>query len=87
MINRVVKCMGTLLFLMMLCFVSHIKAEAAVLVPASNDKSGKTDYKQISEALKNDRDIILEEGKTYYLKGTLWVESNQSITATGATII
>ncbi len=72
---------------MVLVFIKPVKVEAAVTVPASNDQSGKKDYKNIMSALESDGDIILEEGSTYYLKGTLWVKSNQSITATGATII
>ncbi|MCI8507770.1 MAG: hypothetical protein HFJ06_04305 [Lachnospiraceae bacterium] len=64
-----------------------IQTFAATIVPASGDKTGKQDYKNIMNALSKDGDIILENGSTYYLKATLWVESNQSITATGATII
>lgn len=67
--------------------LNSMVVEAATIVPASGDTSGKTDYKTIMAALEEDGDIILEADSTYYIKATLWVESNQSITATGATII
>lgn len=61
--------------------------EAATCVPASGDQTGKTDYLNVKSALEEDGNVILESGKTYYMKATLYVRSNQSITATGATII
>lgn len=71
----------------LLCFLPGVTAEAETVVPASGDKTGKTDYKNIMNALEEDGDIVLEAESTYYIKATLWVESNQSIKATGATII
>ena len=62
-------------------------SNAAVVIEASGDKTGKTDYKNMMTGLETDGHIILESGKKYYTKTTLGVESNQSITATGATII
>ncbi|MDD6071186.1 MAG: hypothetical protein PUC12_10305 [Clostridiales bacterium] len=85
--KRAGRYISILLFFMILCFMTPIKAEASVVVSASGDESGEKDYRQIMNALATERDIVLEEGKTYYIKGTLWVNSNQSITATGATII
>lgn len=76
-----------MILLMCLSAMIPLKAEAAVTVSASGDRTGKADYKNIVAALDEDGHVILESGKTYYLKATLWVESNQSITATGATII
>lgn len=70
-----------------ICFMEPLVARAEVVVPASGDKTGKTDYDNIKTALSEEHDIILESGSTYHIKGTLWVSSNQSITATGATII
>lgn len=70
-----------------LCLFASFEAKAATLVKSSGDQTGKEDYKNIMKALETERDIVLEDGATYYLKGTLFVESNQSITATGATII
>lgn len=86
-VKRVGKYISILLFFIVMCLGNPIKVSAAVVVPASDDESGQKDYKNIMNALETERDIILEDGKTYYLKGTLWVKSNQSITATGATII
>lgn len=76
-----------IIFVAVMLAMIPLKVQAAVTVPASDDKSGKTDYKNISDALEEYHDVILEKDKTYYLKGTLWVHSDQSITATGATII
>jgi hypothetical protein len=75
------------LVLLSVCFVRPINAQASVVVQASGDESGQTDYKAIMKALKEDGAVVLEDGSTYYLKTNLWVGSNQSITATGATII
>jgi hypothetical protein len=82
-----VKQIVLLIALLGTCLVNPLKVEASVVVQASGDETGKQDYKAISKALEKDGDVILEEGSTYYLKSTLWVGSNQSITATGATII
>lgn len=76
-----------LCFLLLFSIVPVLKVEAAVTIPASGDTSGKADYANISAGLESDGHIILEEGATYYIKGTIWAHSNQSITATGATII
>lgn len=62
-------------------------AEEPALIEASGDKTGTLDYRNIRDTLKEEGHIILESGKTYYIKATIWVKSNQSITATGATII
>jgi hypothetical protein len=76
-----------LLFVMGVCMAKPIVSQAAVTVEPSGDEKGYEDYSNISDALKTDGDVILVSGATYYLNNTLYVESNQSITATGATII
>lgn len=76
-----------LMLIIGLCLLASMDAKAAVLVEPSGDKTGKTDYRNMNAALAADGDLILKKGSTYYIKGTLYVESNQSITATGATII
>ncbi|MBQ9983305.1 MAG: right-handed parallel beta-helix repeat-containing protein [Lachnospiraceae bacterium] len=74
-------------FMIVFCLVPAKISNAAVVIPASGDTTGKTDYKNMMDGLETDGHIILEEGATYYTRTTLWVESNQSITATGATIL
>lgn len=81
------KCLMMFLVLILLWIVQPVQVFAATVVPASGDKTGKEDYRNMMAALEDDGDLILEEGSTYYIKATLWVRSNQSITATGATII
>ena len=66
---------------------SVITAEAAVTVAPTGDKTGKEDLNNITTALENDGSVVLQNGGVYYIKGTLYVKSNQSITATGATVI
>ena len=66
---------------------SVITAEATVMVAPTGDKSGKEDLNNITAALENDGSVVLQNGGVYYIKGTLYVKSNQSITATGATVI
>lgn len=84
--GRIKKCIG-LALVIGVCLLISIDAKAAVLVEPSGDKTGNTDYKNMNAALMTDGDLILKNGATYYIKATLYVESNQSITATGATII
>lgn len=79
--------MHLLFWVLLFVFLPVMKAEAAVTIPASGDTTGKTDYVNIKDGLETDGHIVLEAGSTYYIKGTLWARSNQSITATGATII
>lgn len=67
--------------------VSVISAEATVTITPSGDKSGKEDYRNIVAALEEDGNIVLKKGGVYYIKATLYVSSNQSIKATGATVI
>ena len=85
--KNLLKYFNLLLVTFSLCIMCSMEAKAAMTVPASGDKSGREDYKAIMNALAEDGDVILEDGSTYYIKATLWVENNQSITATGATII
>lgn len=85
--KKIMRNITGMLFMLFVFVMAPLKVEAAVIVPASGDLTGKTDYKNITNALEEDSEVILEKNKTYYLKGTLWVKSNQSITATGATII
>ena len=66
---------------------SVITAEATVTVAPTGDKSGKEDLNNITAALEDDGSVVLQNGGVYYIKGTLYVKSNQSITATGATVI
>lgn len=66
---------------------SVITAEAAVTVAPTGDKTGGKDLSNISAALEKDGAVVLQNGGVYYLRGTLYVKSNQSITATGATVI
>lgn len=66
---------------------SVITAEATVTVAPTGDKSGKEDLINITAALEDDGSVVLQNGGVYYIKGTLYVKSNQSITATGATVI
>ena len=65
-VKRVGKYISILLFFIVMCLGNPIKVSAAVVVPASDDESGQKDYKNIMNALETERDIILEDGKTYY---------------------
>lgn len=85
--RNIVQRVRFMLTVMLFCFLPVVNVKAETVVPASGDKTGKTDYKNIMNALEEDGNIVLETDSTYYIKATLWVESNQSITATGATII
>ena len=73
--------------LLVVYLIPTLTVEAARVVPASGDTTGNKDFHKINAALESSSDIVLEAGSTYYIKGTIWVDSNQSITATGATII
>lgn len=75
------------LLLFTMCLIPTENVEAAVTVSPSGDTSGITDMSNMQEALESDGHIILESGATYYTKGSLSVQSNQTIIATGATII
>lgn len=72
---------------MMLCLMPVTVTKAATIIEPSGDKTGVLDYRHIAAGLREDGDIILKDGETYYLRGILYVRSNQSITATGAEII
>ncbi len=85
--KRWIKYTSFLFIVTILFALQTLDVNAQTIVPASGDQSGKTDYKNIMGALDNDGDVVLEDGATYYLKATLWLENNSSITATGATII
>ena len=81
------KIISLMVLLFAVCLVPAKNSNAAVVIEPSGDTTGKTDYRNMMAGLESDGHIVLQSGKKYYTKTTLWVESNQSITATGATII
>ncbi len=70
--------------------VAYGAESATYVVPASGDVSGETDRKAFNKIAKahynEEKTIVFESGKTYYIDATLHLPNDTTVKATGATI-